>query len=105
MVLRIAVRVFAVRQQHHIDVEPFLQEHIYTAQRGVNTGGVAVIEHRNITREPLNQPYLRLRQRRSATRHHILDPALVHGDDVHLTLHQIAHICTRNSLLGLEKTV
>ena len=30
MVLRIAVRVLTVRQQHHFDVEPCLQKHVYT---------------------------------------------------------------------------
>ena len=78
VVLRVTVRVFSVRQQHHVDVEPFLQEHVYTPQRRMNTCRVAVIEHRDIAGEPLYQTYLRLGQRRAAARHHILYPALVH---------------------------
>ena len=59
VVLRVAVRVFSVRQQHHIDVEPFLQEHVYSSQRRMNTCRITVIEHRDIGGEALYQPYLR----------------------------------------------
>ena len=105
VVLCVTVRVLAVRQQHHLHVEALFQEHVYTSQRRVNTGRIAVIQHRDITREALDQSYLGLRQGRTATGYHILYSRLVHGDDIHLTFHQVAHIRTCDRLLGLEKTV
>ena len=100
--LCIAVRVFAVRQQHHFDVKTLFKEHVYTPQRRVDTCRIAVIENGDVTGEALDEPYLRFGERRAAACHHILDSRLVHGDDIHLTFHQIAHVCPCYRLFGLE---
>ena len=103
--LCVAVGVFAVGQQHHLHVKALLEEHVDTAQRRVDTRRIAVVQHGDITREALDKPYLGLRQCRSATGDDILYTRLVHRDDVHLALYQIAHVRPRDSLFGLEKTV
>ena len=92
MALRITVRIFAVRQQHHLHVEACFQEHVDTSQRRMDTGSVSVVQHGDITREPFDQPYLRLGQSRTSTCYHVLDTRLIHRDNVQLSLHQVTHI-------------
>ena len=105
MVLCVAVRIFSVRQQHHFDVEPSLQEHVNTSQRGVDAGGVTVIQHGDITGEALYQPYLRFGEGSTAAGNDVLNTGLMHGDNIHLTFYQVTPVCTGDRLFGLEKTV
>ena len=105
MALRIAVRVLSVRQQHHLDVEPRLEEHVDTPERRMDTCRIAVVEHGDVTREAFDEPYLRFGQRRTAAGDNVLDTRLVHRDDIHLSLHEITHVGSGDRLFGLEEAV
>ena len=71
----------------------------------MNTCCIAIIEDGDIGSEALYEAYLRFGKRRSATRHHILNTRLMHGDDVHLSLDEVTSVGTRDSLFGLEESV
>ena len=105
VVLSIAIGIFAVGQKNDLHVESFFEEHIYSSQRRMNTCGIAVIEHGDVTGEALNKAYLRFGQSRSAACDYVLDTRLMHRDDIHLSLHEVTHVSSSDGLFGLEKTV
>ena len=57
------VGVVAVGQEQHFYVHTFLQQHIDTAQRGFDAGGVAVVEHCQVVGEAVDEAYLLIRKR------------------------------------------
>ena len=96
---RESVGVVLGRQQHHAHVHALAEDHVDAAQRGVNAGRVAVVDHRDVARETVQEAYLLRRERRARRGHHVLHPGLVHGDHVEIPLHQDGAILLLYGLL------
>ena len=59
MLARIGIRIIAVRNQHHPDIETLLEDKVNASERGMDSGRVAVIHDSDIVRKLLYQPDLR----------------------------------------------
>ena len=99
------VGVFAVGQQDDLDVHAFGQNHVDAAQRRLDAGRVAVVEHRHVLGEAADELYLALRQRRAAGGHHVGYAGLVHADDVGVALDEEAAVAPHYLGLGVVDAV
>ena len=100
-----AVGVFALRQQQHLDLQPRLQHHIYSAQGGLDAGRVAVVYECEPLGEPLHQVDVPFGEGGAAGRHNIFNAALMHGYDIGIALYHIAFVLPGNGVFGLEEAV
>ena len=105
MAARERIGVLRLGQQHHAHVHALLQDHVDTAQRGVNARRIAVVDHRDILRKAVQQAYLLRRKRRAGRRHDVLDPCLMHRDHVGVSFDHDGEILLLNGLLGEIETV
>ena len=100
-----AVGVVAVGQQQHLDVHALAQQHVNAAQAGLDARHVAVVEHRDVLREAVNEAYLSLRERRARRGHDVLHTALVHRNDVRVSLDQETAALLDDGVLSQIKAV
>ena len=105
MAARERIGVLRLGQQHHAHVHALLQDHVDTAQRGVNARRIAVVDHRDILRKAVQQAYLLRRKRRAGRRHDVLDPCLMHRDHIGVSFDHDGEILLLNGLLGEIETV
>lgn len=94
-----------VGQQHDADVQSLAQQHVDPAQRRLDAGAVAVVDHRHVPREAADQPDLPFGQRRARGRDDVLDARLVHLDHVGISLDQNAAVLLHDGPLGVIKSV
>ena len=99
------IGVLGFGQQHHADIHPLLEDHVDAAQRGVNPGRIAVVDHGDVLREAPQQADLLRGERRSGGGDDSLDPGLVHGDHVEIALDHDGKILLLDGLLGEIETV
>ena len=100
MAARERIGVLRLGQQHHAHVHALLQDHVDTAQRGVNARRIAVVDHRDILRKAVQQAYLLRRKRRAGRRHDVLDPCLMHRNHIGVSFDHDGEILLLNGLLG-----
>ena len=101
----IGVGVVAVGQEAYLDVHPLFEQHVDASQGGLDAGRVAVVEHRQVVGEAVYHLDLLRGECRARRGHHVLHPALVHGDDVRIALDQVAAVLLDDGLLGLIHAV
>ena len=94
------IRVIPVREQHHLDIEPFFQHKPDTSQRGMDSGRVTVIDDGHVFGEFPDKPYLFDSQRCPARSHHVGYSELVHRYHIEIPLDQQAFVLPRNLVLG-----
>ena len=99
------VGVVLGRQPHHPHVHSLGQDHVDSAQRCVDTRRIAVVDHRDVLREALQQADLLGGERRAGRGHHVLHTGLVHGDHVRVTLHHDGYVLLLDGPLGEEEAV
>ena len=100
-----AVGVVAVWQEEHLDFHSFAKKHVDAAQAGLYAGHVAIIEDGDIVGEAVNQPDLSFCQRCARRGHDVFNTALVHRNDVRISLHQETAALLDNSVLRQIETV
>ena len=95
-----AVGVVAIGQEEDFDVQSFCKQHVDATQAGMDAGGVAIVEHGDIVGEAVDQAYLPLREGGAAGGDNVFYAALVHGDDVHIALNEVAAVLLDDGVLG-----
>ena len=70
-----------------LDDHSLLEQHVDTAEGGLDASRVPVVEHGDIVRETFDEPDLVRSQGCTGGCRNILYPRLMHGDDVGVTLH------------------
>ena len=101
----VAIGVVAVGKEHHAHVQAAFKQQVGTAQRGFDTGRVAVVQHRHIIRVPLDEPDLTFGERSARRSHHVLDAALVQAEHVEVAFYQVADFLGPDGLPGLKQPV
>lgn len=66
----------------------------------MDAGGVAIVEHGDIVGETVDQAYLPLREGGAAGGDNVFYAALVHGDDVHVALNEVAAVLLDDGVFG-----
>ena len=99
------IGVLPIGEHQQTHVHAVGQQHVDAALRGLDAGGVAVEEHRDVRCEALHQSYLFVRESGAARGHHVLHAHLVHGHHVGVALHHIDEVRLRDGLLGFEEAV
>ncbi len=92
-------------QPHHPHVHSLGQDHVDSAQRCVDTRRIAVVDHRDVLREALQQADLLGGERRAGRGHYVLHTGLVHGDHVRVTLHHDGYVLLLDGPLGEEEAI
>ena len=98
--LRVGVRVVAVRQQHHLHGHALGQQQIDAAERGPDARRIAVEDDRHVLGEAADELDLAWRQCRATRRDHVAHPSLVHGHDVGVAFDEEATLLLDNLGLG-----
>ena len=99
------VGILTVGQQQNLYVHTLGKQHIYTSQRGLDAGLIAVIEYRDIVGKPVYQTYLAWGERCAARCHYVLNPALEHAYHIGIALNQETAVLAYYGLLGLPESV
>ncbi len=99
------IGVLGLGQQHDAHVHALLEDHVDTAQRRMDTRRIAVVDDRDVLRKAVQQAYLLRRERRTGRRDDVLDPGLVHRNDVGIALHHDGEVLLLDGFLGEIETV
>ena len=105
MVAGKAVRVVTVGQQEHLHVHLLFQQHVGSSQCRMYTRSITVVEQHDVAGESVEQSYLMDAQGCSRVCHHVLNAALVHGDDVRIALHHVNAVFLGDGFLCLIQSV
>ncbi len=105
MALCETVGIVSVGKKQNLYVEPLAQQHVDTAQRGLDTGGVAVVYDCDVVGKSMYQPNLAVGKRRARRGHNILNTTLMHRDDIKISLDKYAFIMLYYRLLCLIQSV
>ena len=99
------VGVIAIGQEQHLDIHTLLQQHIGTTHSGMDTSLIAIVKQHDVLREASQQLNLVYTQRRTRVSHHILQSALVHGNNIGIAFNHVYAVFLDNGLLGLIDAV
>ena len=105
MALRKRVGVVTGRQREHLDTHLFGQQQIDTAQRRLDTGGIGIVDERNILRKTVNDTYLLFRKRSTGGCYNVLHTGLVHGYHIEIALHHDTLVAACYGATSLIKTI
>ena len=92
-------------QQHHPHVHALLEDHVDAPQRGMDARRVAVVDHGDVAREPIEQADLLRRERGARRRNHVLDPCLVHRNHIGVALDHDGEVLLLDRFFGEVKSV
>ncbi len=55
---RVRIRVFSIREEHHLHIHPLFQDHINPPERGFDPGRISIIKDGNVSGKLTDQAYL-----------------------------------------------
>ena len=96
----VAVGIVTVREQHHIDVQPFGQQQVHSAKRRSDASSVPIKQNRDVLGVPANQLDLIYRQSRPARGDNVLDARLVQGHHIRVALNEQDPVFLGNRRFG-----
>ena len=74
----VAVGVFAVGEQEHLDTQALGKQHVDASQRCVDACRVAIVEHGDVIGKTMDGTNLSLGERCATRCHHIFNARLMH---------------------------
>ena len=99
------VGIFVFRKKQYFHVHAFSQKHVGATEGSMNACGITVVEEHNVLRESVKGANLVDAECCARVGHHILNPALVHGNHIHVALHHVHFIFLCYLFLGLVDAV
>ena len=105
MLARKTIWVVTIRQQQHLYVHAFRQQHVSTSHGSFDTSLVTIIQQNDVISKPMQDVHLMCAKCRTGVCHNILHSALVHGYHIGIAFHHIHAVFLNYRLLSLIESI